>query len=131
MTANERKAKEVAMEVMSEMVGGSINSLMDYPKGDYEYESSLAYLTQDTDDLVRDLVERTMEELTRENKNVKFVGNDFLTRFIKKDLKQDNLEQYQKLVEKKEVEKKEVKEIEVNGKVYKLRKIEDLGTRIF
>ena len=95
MTANQKMVVMVAREVMSENIGGSINGISDYEKNSDEYKDCLNYLAQPEEVLIKDLVNETFKECTnRFGRNLKFVGSQWLSEYIKKDIAQDNLEQY-------------------------------------
>jgi hypothetical protein len=87
MTKNERLAKLVADDILMDIYGYE-NVMMDNPEDSVEYQETLDFLSQPIDDLVEEVVLRTMSFMTykKSTNQGKFAGNEFLRNYVKKEL---------------------------------------------
>lgn len=87
MNAHEKEACRFVINIMSEMIGGNENQMMDYEEGSEEYEEAKAYLQQPRENLIDDLYTRVMMEADyKMEKHIRFAGTEFIKERISRRL---------------------------------------------
>lgn len=80
MNAHQRTLFDIMSEVMSDLIGGSENTMMDEPEGSEDYVEAYNYLHQGREALVEDVYTTVMYEVSKRGatKAAKFAGREFL-----------------------------------------------------
>lgn len=86
MNVNQRLLFDTMCYVMSDIIGGCENNLLDYSEDEEEYIEAKKYLSQSHDELKEDIYQMTISEFNKDNQNAKFAGKKFLLERIEKRL---------------------------------------------
>ena len=77
--AHEKTALHLIAELMSELIGGYENQMLDYLPEDKEYKQAEEFLNMGNDNLVEFIHECLMDECKgKDAQHLKFAGNEFI-----------------------------------------------------
>lgn len=89
MNTHQKAAFNIVKEIMSDLIGGAENNLLDCEESSQEYQQAENYLKQSTEELVETIYTDVIDiaELRGGSKHIKFAGTDFIKERITRRLK--------------------------------------------